>query len=472
MQNLRRNFSLAIYLSASLVSNIMARSNINAITAVLKVLGGPLLFGIIIGSTGPSIDTMKNAVLDFKGNMLRLDDTNSLVVFSANEASVYSAIVAAGAMVGALLGGSIVGRCGFKYGMMLTIPVYLVAWVIMGFATGVWLLYVARSLTGFAVGLNSFAVPTYISDVAPSTLRGVLGACNQLMIAVGILCVYVIGLAFREDGGFVFSQVNPKEQIGVADPGSFCNWRRMALLNIVPTVLWAVCLVLLPESPRWKASHGDVLGAKRILRYLRGGWIPPAEEEALESLGKPHVVVVEAAVVSRKRRPSYAKQVFMGAMLQVFQQFSGINAIMFFCTTIMRNARMEQADRVSVYVMIDQVVMTLVACLLIDRLGRKALLMTSASFMALACASFGIYFLMQGGGDGDETTNVQWLVLPSILVYMGAFSLGVGPIPWLMMGEILPNEIRTTGSVIATVVNWSCAFLVILCMEPAAEWIS
>jgi sugar porter (SP) family MFS transporter len=458
------NFSVAMFacdIDFSRIGDFMSVKNINAILSVAGILGAPLLLGIIIGSTGPSIDTMKNSVLDASGNILRLEDTNPLVVFSATQAAVYSAIVAIGAIAGALLGGPLVGLCGFRWTMAFTVPLFLASSFIVFSSSVVWALYTARALTGIAVGINSFTVPTYISDIAPVCLRGYLGTCNHLFVAIGVLVVYLVGLVCRADGGFVFPQGSDDSTlIRPAPAGSFCDWRKMALFNVIPTIIFGVCLCFIVESPRWLAAHGKLDKAKKILRYLRGGVdrVPAAEEMALVDLVKKDDKMAGNA------RPSFSRQIIVGVFLMILQQLSGINAILFFCTSILRDAKMEHANQVAVYVMIEQVVVTFIACILVDKVGRKILLVIGASLMALACASFGVFF------DSRDTVDLPYLIVPILYTYMAGFAIGVGPVPWVVMGEIFPDSIRTTASAIATIVNWLCAFLVTLSMNHAVEF--
>ena len=437
-----------------------------AILSVGAVLFAPLLFGLMVGSTGPTIDTMQNKVLDFQGNVNRLSYDSKFVVLSDGQAAWYSSIVTIGCMIGALGGGPVTELLGLKKTILATIPLYAISWLMVGLLSEPWALILARVIVGLAVGVNSFVAPTYIGEASPTHLRGLLGASNQLSITIGILLVYLLGLVCTVSGGTTY-QGESEVPIGPAPPGTFCDWRMLALLNLVPTGLLGICTFFIPESPRWLAKKGKIEAAKMALKSLRGGSETPEEIEALERQANVSAASDYAAAQAGSSSTAFrdlmdAKyQISIGIALQLFQQFSGINAIMFYCTTIMRNARMDKADIISMTVMLEQVIVTALACYLMDKAGRRVLLLTGSTVMAAACGLFGLFFALQAGG----TTGINWMVFISVYVYMAAFSIGVGAIPWLIMAEIFPNKVRSLGASIATTCNWLFAFVITMSLE-------
>lgn len=444
-----------------------------AILSVGAVLFAPLLFGLMVGSTGPTIDTMKNEVLDFNGNVNRLPADSKYVVLTGDQASWFSSIVTIGCMAGALGGGPVTEKLGLKMTILATIPFYVVSWLMIGLLSSPWALIMARVIVGFAVGVNSFVAPTYIGEASPTHLRGLLGASNQLSITIGILLVYLLGLVCTVSGGATFDG-NTNVPLGPAPEGAFCNWRLLAFLNLIPTGLLAVCTLMIPESPRWLARKGRIDEAKQALRKLRGGCETAEEIEGLERQANVSAAVDYSVNQTESRRSRAFKdlydarvQIGIGIALQVFQQFSGINAIMFYCTTIMRNARMANADTVSMTVMLEQVLVTALACYLMDKAGRRVLLLTGSTVMAGACALFGLFFALQAGGS----TGLEWMVFLSVYVYMAAFSIGVGAIPWLIMAEIFPNNVRSLGASIATTCNWLFAFIITMTLDKMTSGI-
>jgi SP family facilitated glucose transporter-like MFS transporter 8 len=255
----------------------------------------------------------------------------------------------------------------------------------------------------------------------------------------------------------------------------FCNWRLLAFVNLVPTGLLAICTLMIPESPRWLAKKGKIEAAKQALKRLRGGCETAEEIEALERQANVSAAVdyaINNQPDNRKRRAlmdllEARVQIGIGIALQFFQQFSGINAIMFYCTTIMRNARMANAGTVSMTVMLEQVLVTALACYLMDKAGRRVLLLTGSTVMAAACGLFGLFFALQASGY----TGINWMVFVSVYVYMAAFSIGVGAIPWLIMAEIFPNKVRSLGASIATTCNWMFAFIITMTLDKMTSGI-
>ena len=247
-----------------------AGNNKCAILSVGAVLFAPLLFGLMVGSTGPTIDTMKNEVLDYDGNANRLPSDSTYVVLTASQASWYSAIVTIGCMVGALGGGPVTEKLGLKKTILATIPFYVVSWLMIGLLSAPWALILARVIVGLAVGVNSLVAPTYIGEASPTHLRGLLGASNQLSITIGILLVYLLGLVCTVSGGAVY-QGTSDIPIAPAPDGTFCNWRLLSFLNLIPTGLLALCTLFIPESPRWLAKKVRVRALAMALGS-EAGW--------------------------------------------------------------------------------------------------------------------------------------------------------------------------------------------------------
>ena len=430
-----------------------------SIFGICTVLLAPLLFGLVIGSTGPSIDTMKNGVRDKDGNPLRLTTPNRYVVFDEREAAIYSSLVNVGAMAGALGSGYLARSLGYRNTILMTIPMYATSFVAMYIVEQAWGLFVARTLLGIAIGINSFTAPTYIGDLSPINLRGFFGAANQLCITIGILAVYFLGSHFRVKtntmyqppegtplGEIVHGAVAAFDNSVLSNP--FCDWRALALSNLFLVVILGVLTFFIPESPSWLASSqtSDPSKTKRSVIHKR------ATDEPSRLSGFRGV----------------KKQLAVAITLQFFQQFSGINAIMFFCTSIMRNAKVEHADRYASTVMLEQVIVTAIAAALMDVAGRKVLLLVGASVMAASCGVLGLYFLLMQ----MEINGIIIMLLAGMYAYIAAFSIGVGAIPWLILGEIFPADRREMGASIASTANWLFAFIVTLCYQPVANALS
>jgi len=269
-------------------------------------------------------------------------------------------------------------------------------------------------------------------------------------ITIGILLANVMG-------SYVF----------IEEAGS-CQWRHLCLFNAALSVI-LFCLLCAPESPRWLASRGKAEAARNALRKLRCNDPSREMHELLllvnasgASQAGSHSVSVLAGL--RKCRTSLT----IGIGLCIFQQFSGINAVLMYLTDICTKAGMENPEHAAVGSMVAQVVLTIVACGLVERAGRRPLLLFATATMSTACMVLSYYFA--AGARGMWAPS--WLALVGICWYIVGFSLGMGPIPWLILGEIFPTEVRSSASSLATATNWGCSFLVTLLFEPLVEILS
>uniref|UniRef100_A0A3Q0RHH7 Solute carrier family 2 member 8 n=1 Tax=Amphilophus citrinellus TaxID=61819 RepID=A0A3Q0RHH7_AMPCI len=237
---------------------------------------------------------------------LRLDD---------NQASWFGSIVTLGAAVGGLLGGWMVEKIGRKLSLMLCTLPFIFGFTIIIAAQNVWMFYVGRALTGLASGIASLVVPVYISEMAHERVRGTLGSCVQLMVVMGIMGAYLGGL--------------------------FMDWRWLAVCCSIPPTLLMVFMCFMPETPRFLLSQGRRREAEEALRFLRGPdapveWECSRIEEACDEQGSNFQL-------SDLKDPGVYKPLLIGIMLMVFQQMSGINAIMFYAENIFEQAHFQVA---------------------------------------------------------------------------------------------------------------------------------
>ncbi|XP_048098768.1 solute carrier family 2, facilitated glucose transporter member 8 isoform X2 [Alosa alosa] len=309
-----------------------------------------------------------------------------------------------------------------------------------------WMLYLGRILTGLASGVTSLVVPLYISEMAHERVRGTMGSCVQLMVVIGIMGAYIAGL--------------------------FLGWRWLAVTSSVPPALMLVLMCFMPETPHFLLSQGRRAEAQEALRFLRGPDASPEEECAR----------IEGAMQdqggslgwSDLKDPVIYKPMGIGIVMMLFQQLTGINAIMFYAESIFEKAHFKNSDVASVIVAAIQVVFTAVAALLMDRAGRKILLIVSGVAMTISTAMFGVYFWLSSpnhssGQVAMETPgpvslapqpDLAWLALVSMGLFITGFALGWGPTPWLVMSEIFPTRGRGLGSSMCVLTNWGSAFIV------------
>uniref|UniRef100_A0A8C5DZ20 Solute carrier family 2, facilitated glucose transporter member 8 n=1 Tax=Gouania willdenowi TaxID=441366 RepID=A0A8C5DZ20_GOUWI len=380
---------------------------------------GPLSFGFVLGYSSPAIPDLTT----IDDPHLRLND---------DQASWFGSIVTLGAMVGGLLAGWMVERIGRKLSLMFSSLPFVFGFTIIIAARSVWMLYLGRALTGFASGIASLVVPLYISEMAHERVRGTLGSCVQLMVVLGIMGVYLAGL--------------------------FLDWRWLAICSSIPPTLLLVCMCFMPETPRFLLSRGKQREAEEVLRYLRGPDAPVEYE--CDRIKEAFDEECSSFQMSDLKEAHVYKPLAIGILLMIFQQMSGINTIMFYAENIFEQAHFKESDLASLIVGVIQVVFTAVAALIMDKAGRKILLIISGVAMAISTTAMGVYFYLVSTPEGGVHTDMSWLALASVAVFIAGFALGWGPVPWLIMSEIFPVKVRGVGSSLCVLTNWSLAFIV------------
>ncbi|CAN1176328.1 Sugar transporter ERD6-like 16 [Linum perenne] len=286
-------------------------------------------------------------------------------------------------------------------------------------------------------------VPVFISEIAPKNLRGALATLNQVMICCGASGCFIIG--------------------------TFATWRTLALTGIVPCGVLLVGLMFMPESPRWLAKTSNEKDFEVALQKLRGKDADISNEadeikEYIETLDRlPKVKLMD---LFNKR---YLKSVIIGVGLMVFQQFGGINGVCFYVSNIFKSAGFSPSVGTITYAIL-QVVVTLVVTQVIDRAGRKPLLLVSGSGLVLACLIIGLSFYLKVNELALHI--VPMLAVTGLLLYIGSFSVGMGAVPWVIMSEIFPINIKGTAGGFATLVNWFGAWAVSYTYNFLMSWSS
>jgi len=419
---------------------------------------GALVFGYVLGFSSPSLPGMIGRVFS--------DVTCSGKTAASATADLWSSIVNVGCMVGALAGARVLDACGRRGALIYVAgPLYAGAWLLTAKAHDSGTLIAARVVLGAGVGVCSVAVPVYIAETAPVSLRGALGAANQLAVTIGIFLVYLFGLLEPHAS---LSYACGAKQEGMARGA----WRRLALVGAFLGGALSAVGSLLPESPVWLQRRGRSAAAADALRRLRGGDADRAAAELAKLADASNGGDDEGMSVSDVARALFSKSgdaavrapLLVAMVVMVCQQFSGINAVIFFSGTILNSAGMANQDLGGAIVMGIQVVATGISCLLMDRAGRRPLLIGSLGGMALAAGTMSLYFALRPACP-------PWVALGALVVYIVSFSLGLGPIPWLLMAEILPARARGVAASAATLLNWTCSFVVTETFADLVQWI-
>lgn len=353
---------------------------------------------------------------------------------AAMQGLVVSAVTA-GALVGALAAGSTAQRLGRRVTNVGAGALFVLSALLCGLAPGQETLLLGRFLVGLAVGATSVAAPMYIAEVAPPHMRGRLVSFFQLAITVGILVAYLIDAALAGTG----------------------SWRWMLALAMVPGVLLAAGMLPMPESPRWLLQNGRDPEARRVLGLLREGDVEREIGEIREEIAREGAGSWRDLLASRAR-PALG----VGIGLAVFQQITGINAVIYYAPQIFESAGLS-SDTVALAattgIGVVNVGATFIAIGLVDRAGRRPLLLAGVSGMVLSLAVLGVAF-RDGGRSGSGL--LELLTVVCLALYIVCFAFSLGPIVWTMIAEIFPLRIRSQAVAVSTAANWAANFAVSL----------
>jgi sugar porter (SP) family MFS transporter len=339
-----------------------------------------------------------------------------------------------GAMAGSLVNGRLADALGRRRTLLLDGAVFLCGLALATLAPDLAVLLLSRAVVGFAVGSVSAAVPLYLSELAPPELRGRLVTANQVMITLGILAAYLVALAF---------------------PGS---WRTMFAVGAVPAAGFLLAMIRCPETPTWLQAHGDEEQARRVLLEVVD------EQEAQYLLDAQRSTAPSVPRTRARLRAIAGPPLLIGLTLAVLQQLSGINAVFSYAPTIMERTGLSASSSIlaALVVAAVNVAATVVALPLVDRVGRRPLLLCSLAGMATTLALLGVTFAANAGSS---------VSLVCLVGYILSFELGMGPIFWLLIAEIFRPDARATGVAACTALNWLSNFAVGLSFPSLAAWL-
>ncbi|XP_013134551.1 PREDICTED: facilitated trehalose transporter Tret1 isoform X1 [Papilio polytes] len=395
---------------------------IAALTATL----GALAAGSMLGWSSPVI---------FKITQANSTDYNFEV--SQSQGDWVSSLINLGAAAVCFPIGLIMDALGRKKTMLCLVAPFTLGWLLITFATNVGMLMAGRIVTGIAGGAFCVTAPAYTSEIAQDSIRGTLGSYFQLMITVGILFSYVVG---SYTSVFVFN----------------------ILCTIIP-IIFGIVFFFMPESPNFLVVKGRNDEAKDALIRLRGRNYDVDTElntlinKAEEAKNNP------VSFLSAITKKTALKAILICYALMLFQQLSGINAVIFNTSAIFASAGAAIPSAIATIIIgVIQVVATFVSSLVVDKLGRRVLLLFSALVMCVCSTALGVFFFMQGvhGAESSVVQAMSWLPLLSLSLFIIAFSLGFGPIPWMMAGELCLIDIKAFVGSTAGTLNWLLSFTV------------
>jgi len=348
-------------------------------------------------------------------------------------------------IIGCIVGAAGAGVLGDKFGRKKVLIMAAILFIIGSIGSAIPDTFngyiIARIIGGLGIGITSTLCPLYNAEIAPAKYRGRLVALNQLATVTGIFLVYFINLGIAGYGDH--------------DWGVSMAWRWMFGVGVVPGVLFLVLLFFVPESPRWLIKQGKAAESLPILQKIHGDEL--ARQEVLEI---KESFKQESGSIRQLFSPALRLALIVGVGLAILQQVTGINAIMYYAPEIFKEAGAGTNASLTQTILVGAInfLFTILAIWLIDKVGRKALLLVGSASMTVCLIVIGAAF--QSGQPSGP------LVLIFILLYVASFAVSLGPVVWVIMSEIFPNRIRGKATAIASMALWAADYVVSQTFPP------
>ena len=394
------------------------------VAAVFAALGG-LLFGYDTGVISGALIFIKR----------------EFGLATAAEEIVVSGVLL-GATIGAIVGGKAADLFGRRRVLLVTAAIFAIGALASAVAPSPAILIASRVVLGLAIGLASTNVPVYLSEVAPAHARGWVVSLFQLAVTVGILVAYLVDYAFAGVEG----------------------WRWMLGLAVVPALVFGTGMFFLPETPRWLIRGGHHESAHRVLVRIRKLADVSLEIEEIKfSLAQQTESGRWTDLLRRQVRPALV----VGLGLAVFQQITGINTVIYYAPKILQAAGFNSASGAilaTVGVGVVNVGMTILAMSLVDRAGRRPLLLVGVAGMIVTLTALGLSFRIS-----NPSGQLAWIAVICLMGYVASFAISLGPIFWLLIAEIYPLKIRGLAEGTAATFNWGSNFIVSLTFLTLVE---
>jgi sugar porter (SP) family MFS transporter len=358
-----------------------------------------------------------------------------------------------GSAIGAWFAGSLADRFGRRRVMLVAAGLFLVAAVGQAFPIGVVDLMLWRFIGGAGIGVASVMAPMYIAEIAPAPIRGRMGALQQFAIVIGIFATGLVNFVVLQAAG---GNARNTWLLGLE------AWQWMFLSMVVPAIVYALLVLRIPESPRYLVAIGETAKAGEVLSTIYTVDVAPMVrdiEETLQGDHKPRFSDI------RGRALGLMPIVWIGIMLSAFQQFVGINAVFYYSNTIWESVGFSesQAFQTSLITTGINVLFTIVAIALVDRIGRKPLLLIGSAGMVVTLATLTwVFGTAPTNADGQPVLSdgPDVIALIAFNLYVAFFAATWGPVVWVLLGEMFPNRIRATALAVAASAQWIANFLV------------
>jgi len=385
--------------------------------SIIAALAG-LLFGLDIAYVNGSLDLI----------------SKTFHLTTATEGSVAGTLLI-GAAIGALFSGALSRKFGRKKVLVLASLIFTL-FILLGVVSPTLTIFlISRFIVGLAVGIASFVAPLYLSEVAPPKIRGGLIAMYQFMITIGIFLMFLSNSALRSTN----------------------SWRVMLVVVVIPAAIMLIGCITLPESPRWFILQGRDGEAEIVLTKIRNS----QAEVDLEMSEMKETAKDKSNGMKLLKHKWYWKVLILGALLQAFQQFTGMNAFMYYSTQIFQQAGFANPAVATIVVGLVNMLTTILAIKYVDKFGRKPILYFGLTLLFISAFFVGVvfkthYHVMNGVGMMHLSAALQWSTLFFCLLFIFGFAISMGPIIWILCSEIQPLEGRDLGITVSTMTNWIC----------------
>ena len=422
------------------------KTNIKVIFLAVAGAVGGFLFGFDSSVVNGVVDAVQG----------QFDLSSSLTGFA-----VASALL--GCALGAYLAGRIADRWGRIPAMLVGSVLFLASALGCGFAFGVWDLVFWRLIGGLGIGIASVIAPAYIAEISPRHMRGRLASLQQLAITIGIFAALLSDALFANGAGGA----------GEAFWFGLEAWRWMFLAGAVPAVVYGLIAFALPESPRFLVLKGRDDAVRDIFARL---WPGDDVERAIRDMRDAIEADQQGSQKGALRGDRFGLKpiVWIGIILSIFQQFVGINVIFYYSTTLWKSVGFQESDSftISVITSVTNIAVTFVAIALVDRVGRRPILLFGSAGMTLSLATMAIAFSQADTVDGAPSLPGAWgpIALVAANVFVVSFGASWGPVVWVLLGEIFPTRIRARALGVAAAAQWIANFAITVSFPPLAAF--
>ncbi|KAI4455934.1 sugar transporter-like [Holotrichia oblita] len=376
------------------------------------------IIGCCFAWTSPAIPRL-NGSLEPKHNPLGEDAS-----LTAIEESWIASLVPLGAAASSLISGVLADKRGRKEILIIAVLISIIGFGCMHFANSVLYICIARMICGISIGTIFTVVPMYVGEISEDSNRGLLGMFMVLFVMIGIVFTYGVG--------------------------SVVTLNTLNLLNFIAPVLFMITFDwFVPESPHWLISKKEFNKAEKSLTKLRSQYPQDKISSELEQI-KTNIeeeLKNKSSLKDILTKKEFLKGIFITCGLVLFQQLSGINIILFYMHSIFEETGSSLSpDLSAIIISLVQVVACVISSILVDHLGRRILLLFSSVGMCLSIIAFAVYFYLKEVNDNVE--NIFWLPILSIVCFMIAYAAGFGPIPFVILGELFPQQTKSFASTV------------------------